>query len=382
MSPGQFKAVAAKKSAQPQLFFGIGFASEKEGYMSKLSLVTTLLLMALEAFSFSACKRSPGDVIGPDVSRGRLMEKVTYTSWPPQSTPFVMIADLYDNNGVFSLNNGTRLTQGSSSDLSPDGSWLTYIYVSGIVHLMRVNTDGTQAGELYSPLAGYDIQGGRISPDGKSIVIEYMLMQGYDGIHIGVIGANGGNFRPIVADSSQSDNPTWSPDSKRIYFAWFDGTNRFGFNPSLSILAKSYIVSVNVDGSDWRFVSDTISGLSDDFMPDISPDGKYIVFTSPRAYYPQYLLQEVYIMNIDGTNVRRIVQVNFRRNGNRFDFYTNCDGTRWLKDSQHIIFQLETWTYDVSTAQNVRSVDLYIVSLDGSGLQMLTDDGQSTMLKN
>jgi Tol biopolymer transport system component len=325
------------------------------------------------------CKKS---VTGPDnTPRGNFVQKIVYTTFKFNAPPYLNVADLYEDNGVFRLFNNTKLVDdGSTANLAPDGSWLVYMYVSQWPRLMIMNIDGKDQREIVLSQSDSFIQDGDISFDGKSIAVVYQKFYQFDGLHVGVMGINGENFHPVFVDSSQCGPVTWSPDGK-VFFQWYDANNRFGHNPPQTFLARSYICSVNADGTGWRVVSDTISGLSNDKGPCVSPDGKLIVLISPRAYFPQYLLEDIYLMNIDGTNVRRLTQVTFSRNGNHFDFYTNYDAPHWLEDSKHIIFQYEIWTYDPSQGLPVPSEDLYVMDVDGTGMQRLTYDGTSELLK-
>lgn len=326
----------------------------------------------------SGCKKS---ITQPDdTPKGNFVQKIVCTTFKFNAPPYLNVADLYEDNGFFRLYNNTKLVEGSTANMAPDGSWLVYMHVSMWPRLMRMNIDGTNQREIVLSQADSFIEDGDISTDGKSITVSYRKFLNYDGIHVGVMGINGENFHPVFVDSSESGPATWSPDGK-VFFQWYDGNNRFGQNPPQTFLARSYICSVNADGTGWQVVSDTISGLSVDHRPRISPDGKLIVFNSPRTNFPQYLMEEIFVMNIDGTNVRRLTQVTFSRNGDHFDFYTYYDAPYWLKDSKHIIFQYEINTYDPNQGIPVPSDDLYVISIDGTGMQRLTYDGYSELLK-
>jgi Tol biopolymer transport system component len=129
------------------------------------------------------------------------------------------------------------------------------------------------------------------------------------------------------------------------------------------------IYTMNIDGSNVRRLTNT---LGYDGGPWWSPDGTKIVY---RAHHPtdsteiadykallgQRMIRpsrmELWVMNADGSGQRQIT----RLGGANF-------GPSWTPDGQRIIFS--------SNHKNPRSrnFDLYIVRLDGSGLEQITDD--------
>ena len=126
------------------------------------------------------------------------------------------------------------------------------------------------------------------------------------------------------------------------------------------------IFSANRDGSNIKQLTDT-HGY--DAEGSYSPDGKYIVFCSLRHAYPKSELSpkdlkqlevdpsyfgEIYIMNADGSNQKRLTD---------WDGYDG--GPFFTPDGQHIVWR--HFSKDGATA------DIYTMRLDGSGVQRLTD---------
>lgn len=126
------------------------------------------------------------------------------------------------------------------------------------------------------------------------------------------------------------------------------------------------IFSANRDGSNLKQLTDT-HGY--DAEGSYSPDGKYIVFCSLRDAYPKSDLSaqdlkrlemdpsyfgEIYIMNADGSNQKRLT-----------DWPGYDGGPFFTPDGQHIVWR--HFSKDGATA------DIYTMKMDGTGVQRLTD---------
>ena len=123
--------------------------------------------------------------------------------------------------------------------------------------------------------------------------------------------------------------PSFVPDGSRVVFSIPSGNGHA-------------IVSVNAQGQDRKTLTE--GGLNSG--PNVSPDGKKVVFCSSRD--GQY---DIYAMNIDGSNVHRVVQTagaDFRP----------C----WSPDGKRIVF----------TSNKSGNYDLWIVNADGTNLRQLT----------
>ena len=93
--------------------------------------------------------------------------------------------------------------------------------------------------------------------------------------------------RITVNPNSDERAPAWSPDGTMIAFS----SNQDGLNPEVYIM--------NADGTDQRRLTNDPDNLSDTY-PTWSPDGTRIAFASeggiPNAP------SDIYVMNADGTN--------------------------------------------------------------------------------
>ena len=120
---------------------------------------------------------------------------------------------------------------------------------------------------------------------------------------------------PITESEADEGSPTFFPDGKQIAFvsAGPEGTGPRRVAPGRS-KPLHQIYTINIDGSDEKHLN---PNPYDCYSPVIAPDGKTIAFVSGRMDDI-----EIYLMDIDGTNERRItngigVQYNlpFRRTG-------------------------------------------------------------------
>lgn len=330
------------------------------------------------SFTLSGCKQnSPSQ---PEQPKGIFVDKFVFTTSTPERGPLVTVADLYDDNGIFRLFNRKDLVEGLGPVFARNKSWVVYHFAGNNWEPMRINIDGTQNQKI--PIQGnFVFDGVKISPDGAMLAFSFLNPDQYNGRHLGIVPITGGTIKTVYADPGWSITPEWSADGKKLYFAWADYYNRYEYNVPGSIRAKAYIISINLDGTGWRAISDTVSGLATDLYPSVSPDGNQIVFTSQRNFQDG-IFPEIFITDINGTIMKQVTHcVGCQRHGDHFDAYTIDDKPLWTNDGKYIIFERQVWTYNHEVRDYAKEENIYIINTDGSSLQKLTDDGISSLTK-
>ena len=166
--------------------------------------------------------------------------------------------------------------------LAPDGQSVLYsAYLADNNYEIYRMDIGDGSVDRLTNLYGMD-DAPEYSSDGQQLVFMHNPLP-KDIYQLVLADRNGGNSGNISGINGW--DPTWSPDGKQILFASDkNGTNQ--------------LYTINTDGSKLHKITNlpAIRGRS-----DWSPDGQYIVTYSGEPWH-----RELYIMNADGSNVRQL----------------------------------------------------------------------------
>jgi len=172
------------------------------------------------------------------------------------------------------------------------------------------------------------------SPDGKRIA--YLQQQAlWSNNHIYILDAAGGAPVRLTRTEGEYSRPRWSPDGTRLVFsAFLEGGSDY-----------HEIFIVNADGS--GLTNLTTRSSASGFEPSWSPDGARLTFVSTRDNSPGTFRLDVFVVDVDGSNVRRLTSLG-----------VHSRGPAWSPDGRQIIFS--------------SGGALYVMNADGSALVRLT----------
>ncbi len=247
--------------------------------------------------------------------------------------------------GPVNLQQHTSVSEGYDADVAidPTGKWMVYSSTRHNVHpeIYLQRTDGVSVIQLTSDNA--DNVNPAFSPDGRRIAFASNRAGSWN-IH--VMDIDGRNLIQLTSGPAQDLQPTWSPDGKMICFARYGGRSDqwelwlvdtetletrmigYGLYPSWSPDKTRNRIAFQrarqrgsrwfslwtldlVDGEARRLTEVTVSTNAAIVKPTWSPDGKELAFctivepakTNNGKPIGQ---QDVWIINADGTNRRRL----------------------------------------------------------------------------
>ncbi len=217
--------------------------------------------------------------------------------------------------------------------LSPDGKSVVYSQYreDNVYEIYELDIAAGHARRLTDRLGVLNAP--EISPDGKSIVFMRWTVAS-DQYQVWMMDRDGGNPRRVFKDDGW--DPTWSPDGTRILFA----SDRDG-------PIRLYIG--NVDGSHVQRISD---------LPSIRGRSDWSTQNLITTYSGEAWAREVFVMNLDGSNVQKVSPP-----------HGNSQGPSFSPDGQWIAY---TAYYD--HFNDIHGCEIYTVRIDGTGLRRLTNN--------
>ena len=171
-----------------------------------------------------------------------------------------------------------ELVKGLNPNWSPDGNKIAFSNEG----LAVINPDGTN----YKLLTETPASTIKWSPDGNKIIFN-SKKDGYSKIY--VINADGTNQINLTNSSNYETEPNWSPDSNKIIFTSYDSKNE-KTRSQIYVVAKNGTNKINLSNNPYM-----------ELEGNYSPDGTKIAFRSDRDG-----LFKLYVMNADGTDQRSL----------------------------------------------------------------------------
>lgn len=213
----------------------------------------------------------------------------------------VLYSAFYETNNYeiyeldFNGGNVKRLTNTlgveTGPEVSPNGERITFAFSSPNTdqyRIMLMDRDGENMGNI-PQIFGWDPTW---SPNGKQILF---ASDRSGSVQLYTVNVNGKNLKGVTNLPSIRGRSDWSPDGQ--YIATYSGE---AWHRELYIM--------NADGTNAHQLTPT-GGNSQG--PSFSPDGKWVAFT---AYFDNYGDEngcEIYIIRIDGTDLRRLTNNNY-----------------------------------------------------------------------
>ena len=220
-----------------------------------------------------------------------------YTSWAKGRIAFGSQTPGQKDSKIFTANaDGSDLRQISSGggrdstpSISIDGKKIVFGSTRGAEksQIYVMNADGSDATRLtHDPAIGYFNP--QFSPDNKRIV--YYAEKGDGKDQVWVMNSDGSNQILLTANIGHNIFPGWSPDSKRIIFS---SSKRDAISTG-----SNFLYIMNADGSGLKKL-----GQINSFFARFSPDGKRIAYVS--GDFPK---SAIYIADADGSAAVQITK--------------------------------------------------------------------------
>ena len=238
-------------------------------------------------------------------------------------------------SGICGASGGTRRDLANDQPIyfaqwSRDCDKVAYLLPHGA--LWVANGDGSGAVELLPETRR--VRWHAWSPDGSQLAFSSGMVHAGEWVrHIYVMNADGTRERKLSSGIVNDDEPSWSPDGRRLVFRRRDGAGE----PHSTEAHQQDVHLVTIDAEGGNEAAHLIGG-ADEVFPTWSPDGESIAFSAGGR---------IWVMDAEGGDPV-IVAKSYRNKG-----------AKWSPDSKRLAFSQNL----ISAAG--RSADVVVVDLDG-----------------
>jgi Tol biopolymer transport system component len=293
----------------------------------KALILLTAVLVVLGVLASAAQATAPG--VAGDIAFQRYLA--------PENTQGSIFTIAPDGTGEHQVTASPPGMTDRFPDFGPHSERVAFQRCADFCQVMSVKRDGTDLRALtpmcapgVSPPDCTDNFGAAYSPEGERMAfvrISGSIDEATDQVAIWVMQSSGKAPRAVTHPRSllfEDDEPQWTPDGKRIVFVRFDVERGVGA-----------IFTVRPDGHDLRQITPWEMDAGDG--PDISPDGKRVLFRLPE--HNGFEGSNLATMNLDGTDFRqltnnatakRMLSASYSPDGTRITFAR--DGIAGLPD--------------------------------------------------
>lgn len=264
------------------------------------------------------------------------------------------------SNQIYTMNldgsNQTRISKSSESKywprVSPDGKYI--VYTNEKYELYLCNIDSSYLEPISDPKEKCFTPSW--SPDSSKIVFSSTRggnkdNRGNRAEDIWLYNLDDSSTIQLTNTKYSDMTPCFSPDGEKIVFTSERDKIHFSVIDNNYISYRRQIYIMNADGSDQKRLTALNPALYYD-APVFSPNGKKIAYTVESLMSPENKWSHIYIMNIDGSHPVRISKIN--------DIHEH---PYWSQDGKEIIFD--------ATINRINVI--MIMNNDGSNIRMITD---------
>lgn len=242
----------------------------------------------------------------------------------------------------------TQLTTDSEAccpTWSPDGNQIAFIGMGGNSTLYRIDLDGGPTTQL---LSGISLFSPAWSPNGH--LIAFSFGEGEDWASIYSLKLDDASMNRLTWSDGEENSPAWSPDgrmiafSKAIYHKEESGPTRVQFDIHL----------MDADGKNMVRLTNRGQVAGDIAW---SPDGTMLAFA---CVHSETGMTEICVINVDGSDFRYLTHTKTST-----QLWHSMSHPSWSPDGRQIAFEC-------TEGVNVEDIAICIMNSDGSGIVELT----------